>query len=147
MRNMIKLIVEIHLETRKDGKILQEETIKNLIVNVGKERVARLLGGEAVNGFSYIVIGTGTDAEDATDTSLQTEVTRASATKAYEADYKYTFEKTFSFGSGEEYDITEACLSDSASASGEIILNRKTFSAKSVDSDTQLYVKVTITVA
>ena len=147
MGNTIKLSGEMLFELRKNGKVIERELVKNLIVNVGKEQIARLLGNEVVDGFTYIAIGTGTNAENVTDSALQTEVTRALATKVYEADYKYKFEKTFTFGSAESYAITEACLSDSSGASGEVILNRKVFSAKNVDSDTDLYVKITITVS
>jgi len=147
MENFLKLSGEMVIETRKNGETIQREVVKNLIVNVGKERVARLLGDEAVDGFDYIAIGTGVAEEAAGDASLGTELTREAATKVYEADYKYKFEKTFTFGSGISEAITEACLSDSAGASGETILNRKKFTAKNVDSDTDLYVKITITVA
>jgi len=148
MKNGITLSGEMLIETRRDGKTIEREVIKNLIVNVGKERVAKLLGNvDSADFFDYIAIGTGVGEEAAGDTNLGTEVTREQATIAYEADYKCKFEKTFTFGSGEEYAITEACLSDSAVISGEIILNRKKFTAKNVDSDTDLYIKITITVS
>ena len=132
------------------GKVLDEEKGGNLIVNTGLERIAKLINGVSSTDFSYIAIGTGTTAPTSTDTSLETEVTRAIADGAggsYEANYKAIFEKTFSFGSGESYAITEAGISDSAAASGETLLDRFTFSNKNVDVDTSLYVKITITVS
>lgn len=149
MESILKLEGEMLFELRKkDGSVIERELIKNLIVNVGKERVAKLLGNIGSPGaFTNIAIGEGTTAEAAGDTSLETERDRAAATIAYEADYKCKFEKTFSFGSGVSWAITEACLSDSAAASGETILNRKTFTAKNVDSDTDLLVRITITVS
>jgi hypothetical protein len=135
---------------RKDGSVIDKEELKNLVVNSGLEHIARWLAGETGYGdFPYIAIGlSGSgDAVDATDTELVSEVTRASATRNYVANYKCTFEKTFTFGSGEAYDIKEAGLFDGATPSGSTMFDRFVFSTKSVDADTDLYVKITITVA
>jgi len=151
MKDGLKLIGDVVIERRKkDGTVIDREEIKNLIVNSGKERVAKLIAegvGTGLTGFSYLALGTGTTAPVATNTSLETEVTRELATVGYEASYKATFEKTFDFGTGESYSITEAGVGDSASATGDTLLDRFVFSAKSVDVDTDLYVKVTITVS
>jgi len=156
MKDGLKLIGDVVIERRKkDGTVIDREEIKNLIVNSGKERVAKLIAegvGTGLTGFSYLALGTGTTAPVATNTSLETEVTRelatvGYATVGYEASYKATFEKTFDFGTGESYSITEAGVGDSASATGDTLLDRFVFSAKSVDVDTDLYVKVTITVS
>ena len=148
MRDKLMLKGDVVLELRKkDGSVVDREELKNLIVNTGKERVARLIGnvGSGIGAFTHIAIGEGTTAPAVGDTALQTERERESATVAYEADYKCTFEKTFTFGSGVSYAITEAGLLDQAS--GGTMLDRFTFSAKNVDSDTDLYVKITITVS
>ena len=82
--------------------------------------------------------------------ALETEVSRAQADNSggsYEANYKCIFEKTFTFGSGESYSITEAGVFDGATETGSTMLDRFTFTSKSVDSDTDLYIKVTITVS
>jgi len=151
MKDGIKLRGNAIIETRrKDGSIVDREEVKNIIVNSGKERVAKLIGegiGTGLTGFNYIGIGTGTATAQATDTSLQTEVDRALATVAYEASYKVTFENTFTFGTGEEYAITEAGVGDNATETGDTLLDRFKFTAKNVDVDTDLYVKITITVS
>ena len=152
-REGFKLKGDVIIETRRDGKVIEREELKNLIVNVGKERVAKLLAqGVGGTAFGYIAIGESSsgDSASATDTALVSEVTRGQADNSggdYEADYKAIFEKTFTFDSGESYEIAEAGVSDSASASGECLLDRFVFSAKSVDSDTDLYIKITITVS
>lgn len=153
-RNMeTKLVLkgEAIIERREKftGKVLEREKVHNLIVNTGKERVAKLIGNteSSLSAFGYIAIGTGSTAPNASDTSLETEVTRASGSPSYEASYKCIFEKTFEFGSGESYSITEAGVSDGASETGSTLLDRFTFSAKAVDADTDLYVKITITVS
>jgi hypothetical protein len=148
MKEFLKLKGSAVIETRtKEGAVIDREEIKNLIVNAGKEVVAKLLNGVSSTYFRAIAIGTGTTGATTGDTTLETEVTRALASLAYEASYKATFEKTFEFGSGESYSITEAGVFDSATASGSTMLDRLTFTAKSVDSDTDLYVKITVTVA
>ena len=146
----IKGEYEVQLIDCYTGKILERETGSNLILNTGKERVAKLINGVSTADFGYIAIGTGTTAPTVTDVALETEVTRALADGSggtYEASYKAIFEKTFTFGSAESYAITEAGVGDSAQASGDTLLDRLTFSNKNVDSDTALYVKITITVS
>jgi len=148
MKDSFKLRGDVLIERRKsDGTVINSEKIKNLIVNVGKERVARLICGDGsgINAFTHIAIGEGTNAPAVGDTTLQTEQERESATVAYESSYKATFEKTFTFGSGVSYAITEAGVFDEAA--GGVMLDRFTFTAKNVDSDTDLFIKVTITVS
>jgi len=151
MKDGIKLTGDVVIERRrKDGSVIDREELKNLIVNSGKERVARLIAegvGTGLTGFSYIAIGTGVTGANATDTSLETEVERELSTVDYEASYKATFEKTFTFETGDSYAITEAGVGDSASSTGDTLLDRFVFTAKNVDIDTDLYVKITITVA
>lgn len=150
MNEGLKLIGTAVIERRaKDGTVIDSEMVKNLIVNTGKEIVAKLIGEleSGLGGFSAVALGTGTTGAVAGDTSLETEVARASATKAYEANYKATFEHTFDFGSGESYSITEAGIFDSAIESGSTMLDRFVFTAKEVDVDTDLYIKITITVS
>ncbi len=151
MKDGIKITGDVVIERRrKDGSVIDREELKNLIVNSGKERVAKLIAegvGTGLTGFSYLAIGTGVTGAQASDSSLETEVAREPATIAYEASYKATFEKTFEFATGEDANITEAGVGDSASSTGDTLLDRFTFSAKAVDPDTDLYVKITITVS
>lgn len=130
---------------RATGKILQEETKENTIVNTGLERVAKLLNGVSSTYFRAIAVGTGTTGAASGDTELETEVTRAEAVLTYEASYKAKFVYTFTFGG--DYAITEAGLFDSATASGSVMLNRTTFAAKNVSTTVDLIATVTITVA
>lgn len=148
MQDSIKLIGNVILERRtKDGEVIDREELKNLVVNAGKEVIAKLINGVSSQAFTAIGIGEGSTSPVVGDTALESEVEREVATKAYEASYKATFEKTFEFGSGVSYSITEAGVFDSAVASGSLMLDRFTFAVKAVDADTDLYVKVTITVA
>ena len=130
------------------GKVLSTEIVENVIVNTGKERIAKLLKGESAITFDTIAIGTGVTGAGASDTTLETEDQRAVASLSYEASYKAIFEKTFSFVASGTTAITEAGAFDNSGVeSGSVMLNRATFSAKNVDPDTDLYVKLTITIA
>lgn len=140
-----KILENVTIERFQNGKLLDRIKTKNTVVNAGLEFMAKIAGGISANTWGYIGIGTGTTAVQNSDTALETSVTREAADVTYEASYKLKLEKTFSFGSGENYDITEAGVFDAA-ASGNM-LNRFTFSARSVDSETTLKVTVTITFA
>ena len=98
----LKLSGDVLIERRrKDGSVIDREVLKNLILTTGKTRVRNLIGegiGTGLTGFSYIAIGTGTDAALVGDTSLQTEVDRELATIVASGDDKVYFEKTFTFG-------------------------------------------------
>jgi hypothetical protein len=130
---------------KETGEILDTEVVHNIIVNTGKERIARMINGLSSTYFRAIAVGTGATGELVGDTALQAEVARATATLSYEASYKAKFEYTFTFGG--TYSITEAGLFDSATVSGSTMLNRITFSAKSVSTIIQLVCTATITVA
>lgn len=154
MKEGLKLRGDVVIERRyKDGTVIDREELKNMIVNVGKERVAKLLSqGEGGTAFGYIAIGESTsgDVVTAGDTALVDEVERVLANGSggeYEADYKAVWETTFSFGSGESYSIKEAGISDTATESGQTLLDRFIFSAKDVDADIDLNVKVTVSVS
>jgi hypothetical protein len=131
---------------KKDGTVIDKWEKDNLVVSSGKERVAKLLNNISSTYFNAIAVGTGITNPVIGDTALEVEVKRLSATLAYEASNKATFEKTFTWTSAEAYNITEAGIFDDESAGGTM-LDRFVFSAKAVDWDTDLYVKITITVA
>lgn len=151
MKDGIKLKGNVVLELRKkDGTVIEHEELKNLIVTTGKSRVRDLIGegiGTGLTGFNSIAIGTGTNAVVIGDTTLQTEVERALASVSAVSTDKVVFEKTFDFGTGDSYAITEAGVFDSDTETGSTMLDRFVFSAKNVDVDTDLYVKITITIA
>ena len=127
------------------GKILDEETVHNIVTNDGLERIVKLLGGLSSDSYNCLAIGEDNTAELATDTALGTEVQRQVASISYVADYKVKYEKVFTFGSGDEYTIVEAGIFDDITPSGSIIFNRLTFTGKSVDINTDLSVTITVT--
>ena len=147
MKDSLKLVGEGYFELRrKDGTVKEAWECDNLIVTTGKVQVAKLLNGVDATYFDTIAIGEGESGDEAVvgDTTLVAEVERALASLSYEATAKAVFEHTFSFISAESYAITEAGILNSQSAGGDM-LDRFVFSAKNVDADTDLYVKITIT--
>lgn len=140
--------IELVLTDHHTDEVIERVEFCNTLVNDGLERIAKLINGVSTTYFRAIAIGTDNTAVTNSDTTLGTEVSRATATLTYEADYQAKFSHKFTFGSGESYSIAEVGTFDSATASGSTMLNRSIVSpAKSVDSDTDLTVNVTITVA
>jgi len=143
-RDNLRLKGVVEISVIKNGRVINYEKKDNLIVSVGKDRVEELIGGTSTSYFNYIAIGTGTTSPSDSDTSLVNEVKRAQATVTHGASGE-VFEKTFDFDSAESYNITELGIFDQAS--GGTMLDRITFSAKAVDVDTSLLVRVTISVS
>jgi hypothetical protein len=136
--------------TRVDslGNVLSHEKICNLIVNDGLNIVRDLLGGlNSQAKVQAIAIGTGATSPANTDTELDTEYTRSSATISAPALYQVQFTKTFTFASGVSETITEAGLFDSAIVSGSKMLARTTFSGQLVNADVDLIVTAIITIS
>jgi len=147
MKESLKLKGHGYFELRrKDGTVKEAWECDNLIVTTGKVQVAKLLNGVDATYFDTIAIGEGESGDEAVvgDTALVAEIARSVASLSYEATAKAVFEYTFSFISAEAYDITEAGILNSQSAGGDL-LDRFVFTAKSVDADTDLYVKITVT--
>ncbi len=132
----------------KDGKIKEVREIDNLIVNAGKSETAGLLIGDTgATAFGYIAIGTGTTAPSASDTALETETHRASATTSLTTtnvtNDTAQLEATFNFTSS--YAITESGIFNDATAGD--MLARQTFSALNVANGDSLTVTWKITVS
>ena len=131
---------------KKDTKeVLSKEIVKNLIVNSGLERLAKLLNGESSTYIKAIAIGTGTTAATNSDVELELEDQRELASLEYEADYKAKFSYTFSFAGNTN--VTEAGLFDSNVISGSTMFNRVVFVAKECGTEVDLVVTARITVA
>lgn len=98
------------------GRIKKQEKIDNLIVNVGKEQIARRLIDNASRApIGNISLGNGDTAVSpvlVTDTALAAETHSAAATVSYEADFKALARNTFTFVA--PFILTEAGLFSSA---------------------------------
>lgn len=132
---------------KETGEILDTQEFCNLIMDAGRTRVAELINGVSSTYFRAIAVGTGTTAENATQTALVTEQQRATATLTNGAMPPYTaiFSNTFSFGGS--YAITEAGIFDNATSGGAMLSRVVMSPAKNVTTVIQLIVTATITVA
>jgi hypothetical protein len=137
-----------------EKRLLSEENIDNVIVNVGKAQVAGLILHDAgvSSKYEYIAVGADNTAANATDTVLGDEITtgggeRAAATGTRVlvtvASDTAQLVNTFSFTNS--FSVVESGLFNDPS-SGEM-LARQTFSAKNVDNGDSLQVTWKVTVS
>ena len=110
----------------KDGNFKESRTERNLICQVGKNKLMAISSAEYVNAFSYIAIGTSTTAASSSDTALGTEVARSTVITPTNPSNMIQWVYTFPAGTGTGA-ITECGLFD-ASSSGNI-LSHLVFSA------------------
>ena len=114
----------------RDGEILDEFSIHNIITDAGKTEVAGLMltdvGGTA---FDYLEIGSGNTAETTSDTALEYPISRmaASGTRTTISSTNDTaqLQITFTNGTGSNWPVTEAGVFNASSAG--TMLARKTF--------------------
>ena len=120
------------------------------LVNAGLTLLAKLANGtDSVAPVTYVALGSGTTAEANDQTTLVTEITtnggaRAAATCAYEADYKATWAKTFSFSG--DLAINECGLFNGDPA-GTMLMRHKFSATKNVGDGDSLQLTLKMTVA
>lgn len=107
-------------------------------------------GSADVSNFNYHGCGTGTNAEDAGDTALQTESTtalnpdstRATGTRSQPAANQYRSTGTLTFDAGAA--VTEHGLFTQAATGGGTLLDRSVFSAVNVSSGESIQFQYTL---
>jgi len=113
---------------RIDGRVESYGRYEDIITNAGLAEVAKLIGAD-LGGvkFGYIAIGSGTTAPAATDTALEFETHRASATVSQTTTTvtgdTAQFEASFTFTAS--YAITESGVFNDPTAG--VMLCRQTF--------------------
>lgn len=149
MRNIReKLALKDSLEIWKNGELVLSN--KDLIVNVGKAEVAKLIVNyDSPVGFTYIAIGTGTSTPAVTQVTLDEEITtgggeRASATITIEDSYIAQLEYTFDFI--DSFDISELGVFNATAPNTGDMLFRQQFDAIPVVSGDSLPFKCRITI-
>lgn len=131
----------------KNGNVIQEFKKTNVVTNAWKTVLRDWMYDGSGDNPVALAIGTGTTSQLATDTSLETEYSRETATATKPASYQVKFSKDFTFSSGTSENITEAGLFDSAIISGSVMIARTTFTAIPVTGSVTLTVTSTITIA
>lgn len=104
---------------------LQVRKKVDLVVTAGLQRLAKLATGKTTNSFTHIACGTGTNAENAGDSALQTEVRRIACTDRFDSgtSMKFSgfFDSTTATGNYAEFGIFDA-------SSGGNMFSRTVFS-------------------
>ncbi len=70
MRQTIKISGVFHCKIYKNGKLIKEYTDKNLVVNGGKDKLARSLNTGIIGTANTISLGTNSTAPLVTDTAI-----------------------------------------------------------------------------
>jgi hypothetical protein len=98
----------------KDGNIKEQRSIKNLVVDAGKEFIAaRMVGTPAV--MSHMAIGSDSTAANVADTALGTELGRVALASSASAGPVVTHTATFGAGVGTGA-VVEAGIFNASSA-------------------------------
>jgi len=123
--------------TDKDGNVKDKREIKNTITSAGLAQIALLAGDASAVPFTYLALGTGTNAASAGDTALQTEssasgLARAAATvsRVTTTVTNDTLQLLKAFTAGASAAITECGMFNAASTG--TILGRQVFAAVNV---------------
>lgn len=83
MEEKTKVSGEITLEVIRNGEVVEKRKVKNIITNAGLAGLASRINGDGSEAaFTYLAVGIGTTAADATDTALESEITDSGLARA-----------------------------------------------------------------
>ena len=126
-----------------DGKVKQEQTIKNLVVTTGKQYIASRMTG-TTTAMSHMAVGSGVTAAAAGDTALGTQLGRVALTSATTTGAVTTYVASFPAGTGTGA-VTEAGVFNAAS--GGTMLCRTVFAVVNKGVDDGMTITWAITVS
>lgn len=126
------------------GNIKSEQTVNNLVVNTGLAFIASRMRGTTPAVMNRIAIGTGSNTPTATDTILQTELTRATLTSS-NLGATTTFVSTFAAGVGTG-SLREAGIFNATTINTGTMLSRVVFDAINKTSTDNLTITWNITI-
>lgn len=126
-----------------DGKLKQEQNVKNLVVTTGKGYIAGRMVGTPT-AMSHMAIGSGTADPAVGDTTLGTELGRVSLTSGAASGAVVTYVASFGAGTGTGA-VTEAGIFNAGSAG--TMLCRTEFAVVNKGADDSLSITWTVTVS
>lgn len=145
---MKKGLASRDITSRLFGHFTDKLVISNLVTTAGIAGVAgRINGSGSPAAFTYIALGTGTNAAAAGDTTLQTEITTYGGARANSTVSLVTTDttndtaqllNTFTFTAGASFAITESGVLNAASVG--TLLARQVFAAINVTNGDSLQV-------
>ena len=97
-----------------EGKVKQEFTVPNLVVDTGLDFIASRMKDTTEDAMSHMSVGTDNTAADASDTALGTESARVALTTTTVLDNSIAYVATFAAGTGTAA-LTEAGLFNAGS--------------------------------
>jgi len=124
MKEAMEIRGKLTIQLIRDGKVIDERKVTNVIATTGKSLVATLVSGSGT-AFSHMAIGTDSTAEDASDTALGTEAGRVTLTSKDVSSNTVQYIGDFPAGTGTG-SIVEAGVFNASSAG--TMLNHTTFS-------------------
>jgi len=95
----------LRIFVKRKGKWVKVVERKNVITNSGLSQAIKLIFGVDTTYFKYIAIGTGTTQPSKSDTQLENEIQRFSATAEYSDPYNVTLTAVGTVN--QDADITE----------------------------------------
>ena len=126
-----------------DGKLKQEQNVKNLVVTSGKGYIAGRMVGTPT-AMSHMAIGSGTVDPAVGDTTLGTELGRVSLTSSAASGAVVTYIASFGAGTGTGA-VTEAGIFNAGSSG--TMLCRTEFAVVNKGADDSLSITWTVTVS
>jgi len=126
-----------------DGKLKQEQNVKNLVVTSGKGYIAGRMVGTPT-AMSHMAIGSGTVNPDPADNTLGTELGRVGLTSSGASGAVVTYVASFGAGTGTGA-VTEAGIFNASSAG--TLLCRTEFAVVNKGADDSLSITWTVTVS
>ena len=126
-----------------DGKLKQEQNVKNLVVTTGKGFIAGRMVGTPT-AMSHMAIGSGTVDPAVGDTTLGTELGRVALTSSAAAGAVVTYVASFGAGVGTGAVTVEGIFN--ASSAGTLLC-RNEFAVVNKGADDSLSITWTVTVS
>lgn len=124
------------------GNLKSDETVKNLVVDTGKQWIARSMGNGPVERMSHIAVGIRDTIASATDTKLVQEIARQPLDSApTTAENRTTFVATFPPGVGNGQIVEAGIFAPSG-----VMLCRTAFGIRTKDPLDTMKITWTITI-
>ena len=143
--NKLKATGSVNIVVRsEDGKISQELTVPNLVVDTGLNYIASRMKDASATVMSHMAVGTGTTAASSGDTALETESARVALDSSTVTGASISYVATYPAGTGTGA-LTEAGILNASSAG--TLLCRTLFSVINKGAADTMTVTWTITIS
>lgn len=92
--------LEILCHDARTGELIERREEKNIVVTVGKNWIAQLMGGQAPTLMAQMAIGSSNTAAASADTQLGNQLARVALTSTTVSNNTVTYSATFNAGIG-----------------------------------------------